>query len=162
MKPWSQRPFEIRNLFNPAFCGVILFRALAGYEEEDEAGMPFSLSLLVLALCLHKDTRGVLSENSRGYFLKIVEKNPSILVGFAKRAQHLLPFALEALGFLMERGCFIVTEDGRLQTVSRKLRKKVTGTDESISCQRVARFIGREFARVGDRSTIYTSLGVRP
>ena len=87
MKPWNQRPFEIRNLFNPAFCGVILLRALAGYEEEDAAGMPFSLALLVLPLCLHKDTRLVLSENSRGYFLKAIEKNPRILVGFAKRAQ---------------------------------------------------------------------------
>jgi hypothetical protein len=162
MKPWNLRPFEIRNLFNPAFCGVILFRALAGYEEEDQAGMPFSLSLLVLPLCLHKDTRLVLSENSRGYLLKAIEKNPRILVGFAGRANQLLPFALEALGFLMERGCFLVTEDGRLQTVDRKVRKKVTGTDESIACQRIARFIGREFARVGDRGTVYTSLGVRP
>jgi hypothetical protein len=124
--------------------------------------MPFSLALLVLPLCLHKDTRLVLSENSRGYLLKAIEKNPRVLVGFAKRANHLLPFALEALGFLMERGCFVVTEDGRLRTVDRKVRKKVTGTEESIVCQRVARFIGREFARVGYRATIYTSLGVRP
>jgi hypothetical protein len=53
MKPWNQRPFEVRNLFNPAFCGMVLFRALHGFEEEDPAGMPFSLSLLVLPLCLH-------------------------------------------------------------------------------------------------------------
>jgi hypothetical protein len=162
LKSWNERPFEIRNLFNPAFCGIILFRALAGYEEENPAGMPFSLALLVLSLCLHKDTRLVLSENSRGYFLKAIEKNPRILVGIAKRAKDLLPFALEAFGFLMERGCFIVTEDGRLRTVNKKVRKNVTGTDESIACQRVARFIGREFARIGDRRTIYTSLGVRP
>ena len=35
MKRWDQRPFEIRNLFNPAFCGLVLSRALHGYEEED-------------------------------------------------------------------------------------------------------------------------------
>ena len=35
MKRWDQRPFEIRNLFNPAFCGLVLFRAMEGYEEED-------------------------------------------------------------------------------------------------------------------------------
>jgi Family of unknown function (DUF6521) len=162
MKPWNQRPFEVRNLFNPAFCGIILFRALAGFQEENEAGMPFSLALLVLPLCLHKDTRFVLAENSRSYFLKAVEKNPRVLVGFAERAQHLMPFALEALGLLMEGGCFIVARDGRLQTVDKKVRKTVSGTDESIACQRVARFVGREFARIGDRVTIYSSLGVRP
>lgn len=162
MKPWNQRPFEIRNLFNPAFCGVILFRSLSGYEEENGAGMPFSLSLLVLPLCLHKDTRELLSENSRGYLLKAVEKNPRILVGFSDRAKHALPFALEALGFLMERGCFTVTEDGRFKTMDKRVRKTVKGTAESVACQKVARFLGREFARVGDRVTIYTSLGVRP
>lgn len=86
MKPWNERPFEVRNLFNPAFCGIILFRALTGYEEEDQAGMPFSLALLVLPLCLHKDTRLLLSENSRGYLLRAIEKNPRILIGFAGRA----------------------------------------------------------------------------
>jgi len=57
MKTWNERPFEIRNLFNPAFCGVVLLRAFQGYEEEDASGMPFSLALLVLPLCLHKDSR---------------------------------------------------------------------------------------------------------
>lgn len=162
MKRWDQRPFEVRTLFNPAFCGVILWRAFEGYEEENVAGMPYSLALLILPLCLHKDTRLILSDNARGYLLKAIEKNPRMLVEFAHRARCLLPFGLEALGFLMERECFVVTDDGRLRTVQKKVRKKVTGTTESVACQRVARFIGREFARIGDRTTIYTSLGVRP
>jgi hypothetical protein len=73
-----------------------------------------------------------------------------------------MPFALEAFGILMERRCFTVAEDGRLKSVENKVHRAVTGTDESIACQRVARFIGREFARIGDRTTVYTSLGVRP
>ena len=67
MKRWDQRPFEIRNLFNPAFCGLVLFRALHGYEEQDARGMPFSLSLLVLPLCLHKDSREVFASSPRSY-----------------------------------------------------------------------------------------------
>jgi hypothetical protein len=57
MKRWDHRPFEVRNLFNPAFCGLVLFRALQGYEEENPDGMPFSIALLVLPLCLQKDAR---------------------------------------------------------------------------------------------------------
>lgn len=162
MKTWPLRPFEVRTLFNPAFCGVVLSRALAGYEEVKPEGMPFSLALLVLPLCLHKETRNVMTENSRGYLLKAVQRNPRILVNFAERARDMLPFGLEALGFLMERGCFVVTDDGRLQTIDKTVRKKVTGSDESIACQKIARFLGKEFARVADRATIYTSLGVRP
>jgi len=162
MKRWDQRPFEVRNLFNPAFCGLVLFRALQGYEEEDHDGIPFSLALLVLPLCLHKDSRDVIAASPRSYLLKTIEKNPQLMVGFSSRASDLMPFTLEAFGLLLERGCFAVSQDGRLKTVPGKVRKSVTGTSESISCQRVARIIGKEFSRIADRVTVYTTLGIRP
>lgn len=162
MRPWSQRPFEIRNLFNPAFCGLVLFRAMQGYEEEDLRGMPFSLSLLVLPLCLHKDSREVIAASARSYLLKIVEKNPQVQVGFADRATAMLPYAFEGFGLLTERGCISAADDGRLQTVPNKVRMSETGTQETISCQRAARFVGKGFARIADRVTIYTTFGIRP
>jgi hypothetical protein len=94
--------------------------------------------------------------------LKTVEENPQLLVGFADRARAMMPFAFEAFGLLMERGCFVVSQDGRLKTVPDRVRKSVIGTSESISCQRVARIIGKEFARIADRVTVYTTFGVRP
>jgi hypothetical protein len=62
----------------------------------------------------------------------------------------------------MERGCIDVANDGRIQTVSGKVRKTVTGTAEPASCHKVARIVGREFARIADRATIYTTFGIRP
>ncbi|HEY1935508.1 MAG TPA: three component ABC system middle component [Acetobacteraceae bacterium] len=162
MKRWDERPIEIRNLFNPAFCGLVLFRAFCGFEEEDNEGMPFSLSLLVLPLCLHKDSREILSKASRSYLLKVIGTNPQMLVGFARRTADLLPFTFESLGLLMHFGCFEVTDGGRLRTLPARVRKSISGTAESIACQRVARLVGKEFARVSDRMTIYTSFGVRP
>ena len=162
MKRWDERPIEIRNLFNPAFCGLILFRALCGYEEEDEAGMPFSLSLLILPLCLHKASRDVLSKGTRSYLLKTVSTNPQMLVGLPQRATDLLPFTFEALGLLMHLRCFEIADNGRLKTVTKRVRKSITGTQETIACQRIARFVGKEFARISDRVTIYATLGVRP
>jgi len=162
MKRWDQRPIEVRNLFNPAFCGLILFRALQGYEEDNSDGMPFSLALLVLPLCLQKESRQVIADSPRSYLLKTVERNPQMLVGFADRARDLMPFALEAFGLLMEKACFVVSHDGRLRTVPGRVRKSVTGTSESVSCQRVARFVGKEFARIADRVTVYTTFGIRP
>jgi hypothetical protein len=162
MKRWDQRPIEVRNLFNPAFCGLILFRALQGYEEDNSDGMPFSLALLVLPLCLQKESRQVIADSPRSYLLKTVERNPQMLVGFADRARDLMPFALEAFGLLMGKACFVVSHDGRLRTVPDRVRKSVTGTSESVSCQRVARFVGKEFARIADRVTVYTTFGIRP
>jgi hypothetical protein len=162
VKPWKQRPVEIRNLFNPAFCGVVIHRALAGFFEESGEGMPFSLSLLILPLSLHKDSREAIAAASRSYLLRTLEKNPQMLVGFGRRTNAMLPFSFEAMGLLLHTNCIIVSGDGRLTTVDKTVRKTVSGTEESISAQRVARYLGREFAKIGDRVTIYTSLGVRP
>lgn len=162
MKRWDQRPFEIRNLFNPAFCGLVLFRALQGYEEEDVRGMPFSLSLLVLPLCLHKDSREVIASSPRSYLLKTTEKNRQVMVGFADRVTQMLPYAFEGFGLLMERACLAIADNGHIQTVPDKVRKTVNGTAETVSCQKVARIVGREFARIADRATVYTTFGIRP
>lgn len=162
MKRWDQRPFEIRSLFNPAFCGLVLFRALHGYEEENARGMPFSLSLLVLPLCLHKDSREVIADSPRSHLLRTTEKNQQVVVGFPNRATKMLPYAFEGFGLLMERGCITVADEGRIQTVPKKVRKSVDGTDETVACQKVARIVGREFARIADRVTIYTTFGIRP
>jgi hypothetical protein len=162
VKRWHERPVEVRNLFNPAFCGLILFRALQGYEEVDPDGMPFSLTLLVLPLCLRKDSRDVIGAHTRGNFLRIVETHPEITVGIASRTSAMLPYALEAFGLLMERGCIGVNDGGGIHTKADSVRKTISGTVETIACQRVARFLGKEFARIANRTTVYTTLGIRP
>lgn len=162
MKHWDERPIEIRNLFNPAFCGLVLFRSFTGYEEEDPKGMPFSLALLVLPLCLHKESRDIFLRANRSYFLKVLSNHPELQVNFGRRAADLLPFTFEALGFLMQLGAFEVDQGGRLKAVATGVRKTLSGTAETVACQRVARFLGKEFARIGDRTTLYTTLGVRP
>ncbi|MCF6122066.1 hypothetical protein EN904_26915 [Mesorhizobium sp. M7A.F.Ca.CA.001.07.2.1] len=162
MKSWSERPIEIRNLFNPAFCGLVLFRALSGFEEEAKEGMPFSLSLLILPLCLQRQSRETLQRGNRGYFLKVVAEHPELQVGFDRRCTDILPFTFEALGLLMHVDALAVQPDGRLLSKPKGVRKTINGTPESIACQRVAAFLGKEFARIGDRGTIYTTLGIRP
>jgi hypothetical protein len=162
MKRWDLRPFETKNLFNPAFCALLLMRALESFETEDPRGIPFSLSLLILPLSLHKDTRDVLAPSSRSYLLKTVETKPQMLIGLPDRITEMLPFTLEALGLAMQMGCFEVSQDGRLKGVPKAVKKRVAGTEESIACQRVAKLLGREFARIGDRVTVYTAFGIRP
>jgi hypothetical protein len=119
MNPWGQRPIEIRNLFNPAFCGLVLFHALKAYDDEDPTGMPFSLSLLILPLCLHKDSREILACGNRGYFMKIVSSHPQLLVNFGRRAADMLPFTFEALGLLMQLGVLQTTASGKLKSAPR-------------------------------------------
>jgi len=162
MKPWNERPFEIKNLFNPAFCGVVLLRAMEGFESQDETGIPFSLSLLVLPLCLHRETRETVLYNSRSYLLKTISSHPQLQIGLAKRTTGLLPYTFEALGFTFQHQSFEVTDEGKLKLIKKGVRKKIDGTQESIDCQKAAKNLGKGLAKIGDRATIYTTFGIRP
>lgn len=124
--------------------------------------MPFSLTLLILPLCLHKDTREAINRGNRSYLTKIVEDNPEILVGLPHRARSLVPYAFEAFGLLMQLGAIAVGPEGRITTAAGCIRSSVTGTDESRACQLAARTLGKKFASIGDRVTIYTTFGIRP
>lgn len=162
MKDWGRRPIEVRNLFNPAFCGLILYRALTGFQEADPRGMPFSMSLLILPLTLQRQSREVIQRGNRNYLLRVLADHPELQVGFAQRCSEMLPFTLEALGVLYQVGTLSVSDNGRLNTKSEGVRKTVSGTNESKQAQRVAIYIGKEFASIGRSSTIYTTMGIRP
>jgi len=124
--------------------------------------MPFSLALLVLPLSLHRHSRQAICASNKAYFLKVVEGNPELLVGFAERTRSFLPYALEAFGVLMDMGCIQVTDEGRIKLVPRRVSPKGLGSEESQECEQAAKLLGREFARLRDRVTIYTMLGVKP
>ncbi|CBA16807.1 hypothetical protein XALC_2327 [Xanthomonas albilineans GPE PC73] len=104
----------------------------------------------------------MIASSPRSYLLKIAEKNQQIMVGFTHRTTQMLPYAFEGFGLLMERGCIAVADDGRIQTVPKKVRKTIDGTTETVACQKVARIVGKEFARIADRATVYTTFGIRP
>lgn len=162
MKDWNVRPPEIRTLFNPAFCGLVLARSIKGFNQETSESMPYSLSLLILPLCLHKRTRDQILDNNRSYFTKILEAYPEIRVNFAQRTHGLLRYSMEALAFLMKCNSIQVDGNGSLILNEDGIRKTISGSQDTQDCQRAAILIGKKFGKINDKVTIYTSLGVKP
>nr|VFK43712.1 MAG: hypothetical protein BECKTC1821D_GA0114238_10182 [Candidatus Kentron sp. TC] len=162
MKPWNNRPREIRNLFNPAFCGLILARGIEGFTEKADRPMPFSLTLLILPLCLHKRTREQFKEARRAYFTKILQEHPEIRVGLAERARGLFPYMMEAFAYLMAQGVIVVDDSGSISVEKKTVRKTITGSLDTKDCQTIAKALGEKLAVLNDRVTIYTTLGIRP
>ena len=162
MKSWNDRPRELRNLFNPAFLGVVMLRAIKEFQKEGGKAMPFSLCLLIPALALHKETRETLKMGMRTYFVKIVEDNPKLLVDLTARLQGLFPYTMDALGYLLSQGAIMVDDKGHIAAVDGAIRTTISGTQETIDCQKVARSLGRKFAQISDRATVYVTLGIRP
>lgn len=162
MKAWNQRPREVRNLFNPAFCGLVLVRGMEGFTETANRPMPFSLTLLILPLCLHKRTREQIKEANRAYFTTILQEHPEIRIDLAARARGLLPYTMEAFGYLMACGAITVDPSGAITITEETVRKSIVGSQDTKDCQTVARSLGKKLALLNDRVTIYTTLGIRP
>ncbi len=168
MSAWGERPTEVANLLNPAFIGVLLRKAVEGYAEEAENGLPFELAFLVIPLCLHPDTVIRLPARAASTPLHtwlLREENRDVLVSFGDRVSALVPFTREALVFAGQRGVIVFDESGRVRAGDASLRGITTypnTSDDIKQAVRRAEFVGRWLALAGTTATIYSLLGVRP
>lgn len=162
MEPWSKRPREIRTLFNPAFCGLVLARGIEGFYEAASLPMPFSLTLLLLPLCLHKQTRDILKNKKKSYFIKILQDNPEIRVGFANRARGFFPYTMEGFAYLALCNAIDIDRYGGVVIKDKAVNKTASGTQDTKDCQSTARSLGRKLGQSSNKVTIYAMLGIRP
>lgn len=162
MRNWSSRPFEERNLFNPAFCAVVLAAAIREYERISGEPMPYSLTLLVLPICLHQNSREEILGNKRLSVLRVFALRPYLLVDFAERARSLVQYATEAFSLLASKGCITVGDDGGISLIPRRVLNQPLNTEDAEGCRAAAVILGRNFAQINDRVTIYTSLSISP
>lgn len=162
MRDWLSRPFEERNLFNPAFCAVVLVAAIREYERVSGKPMPYSLTLLVLPMCLHLASREQILESKKQSVLRVFALRPDLLVDFAERARALFQYATEAFALLASKGCIKVSDDGSISLIARRVSPQPLSTEDAERCRAAAIVLGRDFAQINDRVTVYTSLSIRP
>ncbi|WP_290139304.1 three component ABC system middle component [uncultured Dubosiella sp.] len=153
---------EVAYLYNPVFCGRILYSTIKAYGEKINEPFPFPLVYLVLPLILHAETRN--SINSIQKIQKWIKEYPQVLIEYPQRARSLVPFTNEAVEFLLQTKLLQLTSNGELQ-ISEDLKPLSENkfSDKEISdCLKKAKQIGRWFATAGKVETIYVRLGVRP
>ena len=111
MLPWNQRPFIVANLFNPAFCALLLFDFINQYsKKKDNLGMPYSLMYFILPIVLHKETRDSLPKSTNKILHPWIQENPNIRIGFSQRAREFVPFTKEALILGVSSGLFSIID----------------------------------------------------
>lgn len=162
MNIWQKRPIEVRNLFNPAFCALNIYHAIKDYQGVSGEGMPFSLSLLILPLCFHEPTSSYLLSKNRTYLLKNITNNPLIISGLDKRTRDLNLFTIEAISFLLHINAINIDDKGKLNANKIRLKKIEFISKPSQEKIKVASYLGKQLAKIHDRSTIYISLGIKP
>ena len=162
MRSWDYRPDEVKNLFNPAFCGRVIYGTISEYQKNTKRDFPFPLIYLVLPLILSRQIRTEIS--SRTQLTNWVQKHQELIYNFGERARDLVEITNEAIEFMMQAGYIRLNDNGELSKVltAGALSKTKHIDSEVAECLQKAEHVGRWFAGAGKVEIIYTCLGVRP
>lgn len=166
MQPWSKRAIEEANLFNPAFCVVLLAKAVEDYTKKAQQPFPFSLAFLVLPVVLHRGTRNALPGSTISSLLTWIQDHRAQLVDFPGRIKSLREITKETILFGIQHGTLAIADSGGIVVGPRKqsatAKRTNLFTDEARDCVDRAGFLGRWFAAAGTPATIYSAWGVAP
>jgi hypothetical protein len=163
MLPWNQRSSIVANLFNPAFCALLLFDSINHYSKKNNnKGMPYSISYLILPIVLHKETRDSLPGSINSLLHPWIQKNPNICVGFAQRTRKFVSFTKEAIILGSNSGLFSFSDCNFLPGRIKDKNLNWESNSEVYECRKKAQFLGRWFSQVEDVSMIFVIFGVRP
>ncbi len=163
MKCWAERPTEIANLLNPAFCCVCLSSSVLGYCDLDSEGMPYPLSFMVLPIVLHKTTRETLPRDIRTSLLLWLQQHPEAKVQYAERVIALKPHTREALIFGSVHGYLSFEKSGRIKAMATNAqagRFVRLHENEARECVGRARFVGKWLASGGTAATVMALWGI--
>lgn len=156
------RPREITALLNPAFCSVVIYEFVAGYQSE--AGRPLDLPLVFFALpvSLHAQSRAAMQRtNVRTGVQSWLSDHPQVRLGLKTRINQTATYTREALIF----GCSVglLEIQGTRVGIGRQNLSKARALpldDERKHIFANSRKLGRWFGRVDDARTLLISFGV--
>src|SRR5689334_11884948 len=121
MLVWSNRAVEEANLFNPAFCAVLLAKAADEFMKKRQQPFPFALAFLVLPAVLHRATRAALPGSTITSLLAWIQDHREQLVNFAGHVQSLRAITREAILFGTQHHTLAVVESGDISVGARKV-----------------------------------------
>jgi hypothetical protein len=151
-------------LFNPAFCGVLLYRATEGFTGQKRQGMHYALSFLVLPLILHSPTRELMPKTVATPFHTWVNGNSILRIGLAERVRAATPVTRESIIFMIARQC--LTLHGERLSLGPKKPKmsstRIAQVDDVRWAVQAAAMLGKLLAGAGTVATIYASIGITP
>lgn len=164
LRPWQERAGEEANLFNPAFCALLLARAAEAYRAKRGEGLPYALAFAVLPAILHAETRDALPRSIRAVMHNWAGERAAALANFGDLARRVAPITKEAILFGLLHGKLALTA-GAISAGPRPFPARevaMEATAETQDCVRAATFLGRWFGVSGSAAMILATWGLRP
>lgn len=165
MRPWTDRTIEEANLFNPAFCALLIARCCKDFQKTQHR-MPFALAFLVLPIVLHPGTRRALPYSTITSLHSWVQGNGATIGALPQHARALTPYAREAIIYGIRNAILALDDSGNLivgkaYIASLDLDSDAITPDVRESLER-ASFLGRWFAAAGSPFVVFSTIGVTP
>ena len=166
LSPWRERwVAQEANLFNPAYCGVLIYEFVHAYEGAKKAPPPFALLFCALPIVLHPSTRNRLPKRFTTGMFSWLENNRDVRVGFSDRARNLTPYIREALRYAAARQAIYFDNGGVVSTGPKRASFTQPALDEATTDVRdtidAVRKIARWFVAAGGTPAILAAWGIR-
>ncbi|KUJ38763.1 hypothetical protein ADL25_21065 [Streptomyces sp. NRRL F-5122] len=163
MIDFSDLSREERALYNPAFTGLVVSRAVQGHQSEYEQPCPFTVALLSAVMALQPSVRQALPRTTNSGVVRWLEANKGVKASMTQNAASLADFVRPGLLLALQGGALRCDDQGRLQVSEGRLRKVISGrTEEIVDIQKASHRLGRWLPSAGSLSIAMTLLGVRP
>ena len=162
LDPWTQRPTEEANLFNPPFLCSLTYEFLKAHGN----GAPITLAVIALTTSLHRLSRERLPYSTVSSLYEWLQGNEDLLIGFAIRCRGIAPYVKEAILFGMSLEALAPGEAHDLQMGTKKALFPKTFLDattpETKDIIDRTKFMGRWLAKSGSEVSIAAAWGVKP
>ena len=162
MKPWNNRSEIEASLFNPAFCGELILRAVSSYNKTAKQGnFPYALSYLVLPFLMTSEVTKALPSRRRTSFITWLFANRHLTPLIANKAKELKDYTNEAL--LLDLSMDLLQLDDQVELkkgTNNLVRKKNFHREEVEPMFKMAEFVGSWLGDAGDMVTIYSIIGI--
>lgn len=170
MTVWHERTIEQRNLLNPAFCAIVVWHLVRGYQIESKSLgaistlFPLELAFVGSSFVLRGQTRNQLPRMTSTSLATWIYDHPLERSAVAKGVVVLRDTVRDALLFGVQQGLLSVNGRGLDSTEAQAKKIKAylsTSSDEVRECMRKAAFVGRWLCKAGAPPTVLALLGVQ-
>jgi hypothetical protein len=162
LAPWFQRPIEVANLFNPAFCALLLYQVVKAHETEAGRGLGYPVAFVALPTVLHKDIREQLPNTNATKLHVWLQTHEQVRLRMAGHVQHMAQLTREGLLFALGHGALALDKQGALVLGPNKLSAlDVDKGSETAHCVKKAAFVGRWFASVANPVAMLALWGIK-
>ena len=160
----SEMTNEEFRLFNPAYCGYLLYSTITEYQLSSNKALPCSLVYLILPMIMTKYIADSFPRDIRTSFISWSNDNQHCISDFDSRVADYFEVTQSAVDFLVEFKVISISEFGGISIAISDITRNPSFFKQSpsmISHLSRAKFLGKWFSNYPP-ATVYSFLGIKP